>query len=193
MTSGAWRKDTPYGVYDSDRNEGWVSIGIDHTTAAFAVGTLRRWWFTMGRAAYPHATRLLITADGGGSNGYRTRAWKAELQQLADEIGLAISVCHDPPGASKWNPIEHRLFSFISITWRAQPLVSYAVILNLIGTTTTQTGLTVRCAVDDTCYPTGVTITDQEMAAIRLLPDPFHGEWNYTILPRTSPPDHSIP
>jgi Rhodopirellula transposase DDE domain len=177
---------TPYGVYDLAANAGWVSVGLDHDTAAFAVATIGRWWEQSGRARYPRATRLLITADGGGSNGARTRLWKRELQRLADATGLAITVCHFPPGTSKWNKIEHRLFSYITQNWRGHPLVSYAVILSLIASTTTSTGLTVQSYLDTASYPAGVTVSDAEMAALRIARDPFHGEWNYTILPRTA-------
>jgi len=178
-------KALPYGVYDVGANEGWVSVGIDHDTAAFAVATIRRWWITMGHARYPDAGHLLICADGGGSNGSRCRLWKRELQTLADELGLAISVCHLPPGTSKWNKIEHRLFSYISINWRGKPLTSYAIMVQLIQHTTTATGLRVQAAVDGRSYPTGVTVSDEELANSYLLRDTFHGEWNYTILPRT--------
>jgi transposase len=178
---------TPYGVYDLAANSGWVNVGVDHDTAAFAVESIRRWWQGMGRAAYPRAGRLLITADGGGSNGSRVRLWKAELQRLADETGLAITVCHLPPGTSKWNKIEHRLFSFISQNWRGKPLVSHEVIINLIAATTTRTGLSVQCQLDTNTYPLGVKVSDDTMAAINLQRDEFHGEWNYTIQP-TAPP-----
>ena len=161
-------------------------MGIDHDTAAFAVATIRHGWEQSGPARYPAATRLLITADGGGSNGVRTRLWTRDLQCLADETGLAITVCHFPPGTSKWNKIEHRLFSSITQTWRGQPLVSYAVILSLIAGTTTRTGLTVQSYLDTAAYPAGVTVSDAEMATLRLERAPFHGEWNYTILPRTA-------
>jgi Rhodopirellula transposase DDE domain len=177
---------TPYGVYDLAANAGWVSVGIDHDTAAFAVATIRRWWEQSGRTRYPAATRLLITADGGGSNGSRTRLWKREVQHLADDTGLAITVSHFPPGTSKWNKIEHRLFAYITQNWRGQPLVSYAVILSLIAGTTTSTGLTVQSDLDTATYPAGVKVSDAEMATLRLERDPFHGEWNYTILPRTT-------
>jgi len=177
---------TPYGVYDVAANAGWVSVGLDHDTAAFAVATIRRWWEQSGRTRYPGARRLLITADGGGSNGARTRLWKRELQQLADETGLAITVCHFPPGTSKWNKIEHRLFSYITQNWRGQPLVSYAVILSLIAGTTTTTGLTVQSYLDTDAYPAGVKVSDAAMATLCLERDPFHGEWNYTILPRAA-------
>jgi len=174
----------PYGVYDVTQNAGWVSVGVDHDTAAFAAQSIRRWWESMGTAAYPKAGRLLITADSGGSNGARVRLWKLELQRLADETGLEITVCHLPPGTSKWNKIEHRLFSFISHNWRGKPLVSHQVIVNLIAATTTKTGLRVRAELDPGKYPKGVKVSNQEVAAIRLERDDFHGEWNYTILPR---------
>jgi hypothetical protein len=174
---------TPYGVYDLGRNAGWVNVGIDHDTATFAVESIRRWWERAGQAHYPHTHRLLITADGGGSNGARLRLWKYELQQLAEETGLTITVCHYPPGTSKWNKIEHRLFSFISQNWRGRPLVSYAVILSLIAATTTATGLTVESALDTNFYPTGRTPTDAQMATVQLARHTFHGEWNYTISP----------
>jgi len=176
----------PYGVYDLAANAGWVNLGIDHDTAAFAVHSIRRWWRDMGRARYPDATRLLITADGGGSNGSRVRLWKRELQALANEIGIAITVHHLPPGTSKWNKIEHRLFSFISQNWRAKPLVSYRVIVDLIAATTTKTGLTVRCEIDENLYPKGVKVSDAEMAAINIARHEFHGDWNYTIAPNSS-------
>src|SRR5437660_2018193 len=175
---------TPYGVYDLRRNAGWVNVGIDHNTAAFAVESIRRWWNEMGRQQYPEAKRLLISADSGGSNGSRVRLWKWELQQLADETGLAITVCHLPPGTSKWNKIEHRLFAWISQNWRGKPLTSYAVILKLIAATTTEAGLTVQCQLDTNSYPAGRKVSDEEMATLSILPDPFHGEWNYTIRPR---------
>jgi transposase len=176
----------PYGVYDLGANTGWVSVGIDHDTAAFAVGSIRRWWQAMGRRAYPRAQRLLITADAGGSNGPRVRLWKVELQKLADHLRRPIAVCHFPPGTSKWNTIEHRLFSFISQNWRGQPLVSHAVIVNLIAATTTPTGLRVRARVDTNRYPSGLTVSRDALAAVRLRPDSFHGDWNYTILPTPS-------
>jgi len=177
---------SPYGVYDLAENAGWVNVGIDHDTAAFAVESIRRWWQQAGRERYLQTHRLLITADGGGSNGSRTRLWKRELQELADETGLAIAVCHFPPGTSKWNKIEHRLFAFISQNWRGHPLVSYAVILDLIAATTTTTGLTVTSSLDTNTYPAGIKVSDEEMAAIRLERDAFHGEWNYTILPHAA-------
>ncbi len=176
-------KVNPYGVYDVAKDAGWVSVGVDHDTAAFAVQSIRSWWKSMGLAGYPTARRLLITADGGGSNGSRVRLWKVELQKLANEIGLAISVCHLPPGTSKWNKIEHRLFSFISQNWRGRPLVSHEVIVNLIAATTTKTGLSVRCRLDTSTYPAGQKVSDEEMATIHIQRDAFHGEWNYTILP----------
>ncbi len=177
---------TPYGVYDLAANDGWVSVGIDHDTAAFAVATIRHWWEQVGRARYPQAQQLLITADGGGSNGSRTRLWKRELQAWADASGLAITVCHYPPGTSKWNKIEHRLFAFITQNWRGRPLVSYALILSLIASTTTTTGLTVQSYLDTDAYPAGVTVSDAEMAALHIARDPFHPDWNYTIRPRVA-------
>ena len=182
-------KVAPYGVYDVTYNLGWVNVGIDHDTAAFAVASIRRWWECMGQPRYDGAQRLLITADGGGSNGARVRLWKIELQKLADETGLAISVCHLPPGTSKWNKIEHRLFSFISQNWRGKPLISHAVIVNLIAATTTQTGLKVECVLDERAYPAGIVVTDAELAQVNLTRDDFHGEWNYTISPRSQSND----
>ena len=183
---------SPYGVYDLAANAGWVTVGIDHDTATFAVASIRRWWQGAGRARYPTARRLLITADGGGSNGSRVRLWKWELQQLADETGLCISVCHFPPGTSKWNAIEHRLFSFITQNWRGKPLVSYAVILSLIAATTTATGLTVESYLDTGAYPAGQTVADAEMNALWLERDAFHGEWNYTLVPRAFPDEDVV-
>jgi hypothetical protein len=177
---------TPYGVYDLAANDGWVSVGIDHDTAAFAVATIRRWWEQTGQARYPQAQRLLITADGGGSNGSRTRLWKRELQAWAVASGLAITVCHYPPGTSKWNKIEHRLFAFITQNWRGRPLVSYAVILSLIASTTTSTGLTVQSYLDTDAYPAGITVSDEEMDALHIERDSFHPDWNYTIHPRVA-------
>jgi len=174
----------PYGVYDLADNTGWVSVGVDHDTASFAVETIRRWWCAMGQEKYPRAERLLITADGGGSNGSRVRLWKLELQRLADETGLIIAVSHFPPGTSKWNKIEHRLFSFISKNWRGQPLTSLRVIVNLIAGTTTSKGLKVHAEIDGRNYPAGIKIPDSEMAEIKLRRDAFHGEWNYEIMPR---------
>ena len=178
-------KVAPYGVYDLGRNVGWVSVGVDHDTAAFAVESIRRWWRWMGRPSYPKARRLLITADSGGSNGARVRLWKWELQKLADETGLEISVCHLPPGTSKWNKIEHRLFSFISQNWRGKPLISHEVIINLIAATTTATGLAVKSKLDSNIYPAGLKVSDQQMAELQLRRDPFHGDWNYRLLPRS--------
>ena len=175
----------PYGVYDLAANTGWVSVGVDHDTAAFAVNSIRRWWQELGRVRYPDATRLLVTADGGGSNGSRVRLWKRELQTLANEIRLKIEVHHLPPGTSKWNKIEHRLFSFISQNWRAKPLVSYQTIVQLIAATTTDTGLIVRCELDTASYPSGVTVSDAEMDNINIARADFHGEWNYTIAPNS--------
>jgi hypothetical protein len=177
---------TPYGLYDLAANAGWVNLGIDHDTAAFAVESIRRWWSQAGRARYPEAQRLLITADGGGSNGSRVRLWNRELQRLADETGLTLSVCHFPPGTSKWNKIEHRLFAFISQNWRGKPLVSHAVILSLIAATTTSTGLTVESYLDTTSYPLGIKVSDEEMEKLQLQRDEFHGEWNYSILPHVA-------
>jgi len=180
-------KAIPYGVYDIAANRGWVSVGTDHDTPAFAVQSVRRWWEQMGQPAYPHATELLITADGGGSNGSRPRRWKTELQRLADDTGLRITVCHFPPGTSKWNKIEHRLFCHITQNWRGRPLVSHEVIVHLIGSTTTRAGLTVRADLDTGTYPTGLKVTDAELAAVRLEPAEFHGDWNYTIAPPPQP------
>ena len=175
---------SPYGVYDIAQNEGWVSVGVDHDTASFAVESIRRWWRSMGQALYPKATRLLMTADAGGSNGYRVRLWKLELQKLADETGLEMAVCHLHPGTSKWNKIEHRLFSAISQNWRGKPLVSHEVVVNLIGATTTRTGLRVRAELDTNHYPTGRSVPDHVLETIHIRIDPFHGEWNYTLVPR---------
>lgn len=177
-------KAIPYGVYDLTRNEGWVSVGIDHDTARFAVNAIRRWWQVMGRRAYPKATSLMITADAGGSNGPRVRLWKWELQQFANRTGLSLTVCHFPPGTSKWNQIEHRLFSFIATNWRGKPLRSLATIVSLIGATKTTAGLRVRSEIDHGKYPMAVAITDEQMAHLALKSHRFHGEWNYTILPR---------
>ncbi|MDX5933700.1 ISAzo13 family transposase [Acidithiobacillus thiooxidans] len=173
----------PYGVYDLAQNAGWVSVGTDHDTASFAVATIRRWWLGMGQPLYPDAKELMITADGGGSNGSRVRLWKLELQGLADELNLPIRVCHFPPGTSKWNKIEHRLFSYISMNWRGRPLVSHEVIVNLIAATTTSKGLKVYAAIDPTPYPKGIKVTDAEFATIQIDRDNFHGEWNYVISP----------
>ena len=173
----------PYGIYDLAQNTGWVSVGVDHDTATFAVESIRRWWQSMGKAVYPTAKRLLITADGGGSNGTRVRLWKMELQKFADEIGLPIGVCHFPPGTSKWNKIEHRLFSFITQNWRGKPLVSFEVIVSLIAATTTANGLKVHSELDTNTYPSGVKVSDKDFAQVQLRRDKFHGEWNYEIRP----------
>jgi hypothetical protein len=175
---------SPYGVYDLAANEAWVSVGTDHDTGAFAVEAIRRWWQSMGQPLYPEAKRLLVTADAGGSNGYRVRLWKAELQKLADATGLEIAVCHFPPGTSKWNKIEHRLFSAITMNWRGKPLVSHEVIVKLIAATTTRTGPRVRSALDANAYPKGVSVSDADMATLYLRRDAFHGDWNYSLIPR---------
>jgi hypothetical protein len=175
----------PYGIYDIGRNTGFVNVGTDHDTGAFAVASIRGWWRAEGRALYPQATRLVITADGGGSNGYRLRLWKVALQRLADDTGLSVSVNHFPPGTSKWNKVEHRLFSFISSNWRGEPLRDYETIVNLIARTTTVAGLKVTCRLDRRKYATGRRISNDEMTRIRLVPASFHGEWNYTIHPTT--------
>jgi hypothetical protein len=174
----------PYGIYDLGRNTGFVNVGTDHDTATFAVASIRGWWHYEGRGLYPKATQLFITADGGGSNGYRLRLWKLELQRLADQTELEIIVCHFPPGTSKWNKVEHRLFSFITSNWRGEPLRDYETIVRLIASTSTAKGLTVTCRLDHRKYPTGRKISDEEMAAINITPASFHGEWNYTIHPR---------
>jgi hypothetical protein len=178
-------KAIPYGVYDLTSNQGWVSVGIDHDTAHFAVEAIRRWWQKMGSKRYHNARRLLITADGGGSNGSRCRLWKVALQDLATQLGLAIHVCHFPPGTSKWNKIEHRMFSHITQNWRGQPLVSHEVIINLIASTATKAGLKIRAALDRGSYPTGVAIAEDQLAAVNLKRADFHGDWNYAILPTT--------
>ena len=178
----------PYGVYDITDNAGWVSVGTDHDTASFAVHAIRRWWKTMGKKRHAKATRLMISADGGGSNGYRVRLWKIELQKLADELELPVTVCHLPPGTSKWNKIEHRLFSFITINWRGKPLRSYRTIVQLIAATTTDAGLKVRAELDENKYPKGVKVSDAQLAAVNLSPHAFHGDWNYTISPNPKPP-----
>ena len=179
---------TPYGVYDVAENMGWVNVGVDHDTAAFAVESIRRWWQGMGQARYPGARQLLVNADGGGSNGSRVRLWKRELQRFADETGLAITVGHLPPGTSKWNKIEHRLFSFITQNWRGKPLISHEVIVSLIGGTRTTKGLRVECHLDTNLYPAGIKVTDGELAEVNLQRHEFHGDWNYTILPTHSSP-----
>lgn len=178
-------KGIPYGVYDTAKDEAWVSVGIDHDTASFAVESIRRWWYYMGQDSYPDATRLMITADSGGSNGSRVRLWKLELQNLADELGMDLTVCHLPPGTSKWNKIEHRLFSFIAQNWRGKPLISHEVIVNLIANTTTKTGLRVRCQLDQNLYPKGTKVSEAEFKAIAISRNDFHSEWNYTVRPRS--------
>ena len=176
-------KAIPYGVYDVSQDLGWVNVGRDHDTASFAVESIRRWWVRMGSPRYPHADKLLICADGGGSNGYRTRLWKWELQRFADETGLEATVCHFPPGTSKWNKIEHRLFNHIAMNWRGRPLTSHRVVVDLIGATTSESGLRVEAELDDRKYPTQVAVSDEQMGQIELRPHRFHGEWNYTIRP----------
>ena len=176
-------KAAPYGVYDLQKNEAWVSVGISHDTAEFAVETIRKWWREMGLYRYPGATSLVITADGGGSNGYRLRLWKVELQAFVDELGFPITVCHLPPGTSKWNKIEHRLFSFITQNWRGKPLVTHQVIVNLIAATTTKAGLSVRSRLDERTYPKGRRVSNSQLERVNLKPHAFHGEWNYTIHP----------
>ena len=180
-------KAIPYGIYDVSANTGWVSVGVDHDTSAFAVATLRRWWETIGNERYPGADRLLVCADGGGSNGYRIRAWKIELAKLAAETGLAITVCHLPPGTSKWNQIEHRLFSQITLNWRGRPLITHQVIVELISATTTSTGLSVHCVLDTEHYPTGIKYASADVEALPITRHDFHGEWNYTIHPHDTP------
>jgi hypothetical protein len=177
-------KAIPYGVYDLLNNQGWVSVGIDHDTAEFAVHSIRQWWARMGRRRFPRARTLLITADAGGSNGPRSRLWKRSLQTLADDLGLTLSVCHFPPGTSKWNKIEHRLFSFITQNWRGKPLISHQAIVNLIAATTTRTGLIVKAALDTNQYDTAIQVSDEDVARLHLTPHAFHGDWNYTISPR---------
>lgn len=173
----------PYGVYDQTYNEGWVSVGIDHNTAEFAVESISRWWLNMGSSVYFRAKELLITADGGGSNGSRSRLWKVSLQRLADKLGLTITVCHFPPGTSKWNKIEHRMFCHITENWRGKPLISRMVVVNLIGSTKTKSGLAIKAGLDSNKYPTGIKVTDEEFEAVNLKNDKFHGEWNYSISP----------
>ena len=177
-------KVAPYGVYDVTANTGWVSVGIDHDTAEFAVESIRRWWREMGAEVYPHTHRLLITADCGGSNGNRVRLWRRELQKLADELRLTLQVCHCPPGTSKWNKIEHRLFCHITANWRGRPLISRQVVVNLIGSTTTQTGLRIKAALDENTYALGIKVSDEELATIAIERDDFHGDWNYRLRPR---------
>jgi hypothetical protein len=185
-------KAIPYGVYDLSANAGWVSVGTDHDTPEFAVESIYCWWRQMGRRTYPEARELLITADGGGSNGSRTRLWKVALQRMADTTGLKISVCHLPPGTSKWNKIEHRLFSHIAMNWRGTPLVDLATIVSLIGSTHSRSGLRVRSELDRGDYPKGITVTDAQLATVCLERHRFHGDWNYTIHPATRPPDKSV-
>jgi hypothetical protein len=172
-------------VYDVGANQGWVSVGITHDTAEFAVESIRRWWREMGQPLYPRARRLLITADGGGSNGYRVRLWRVQLQKLADEMQMTIQVCHFPPGTSKWNKIEHRMFCHITQNWRGRPLVSREVVVNLIGNTTTAEGLRIQAQIDDNTYAAGIKVSDQELAALAIERDEFHGEWNYRLKPRS--------
>jgi len=179
-------KAIPYGIYDMGRNQGWVSVGIDHDTAQFAVQSIWSWWKQMGQQCYPDGKELLITADAGGSNGYRTRLWKRELQRLADETGLTITICHLPPGTSKWNKIEHRMFCHITQNWRGRPLVSLDTIVNLIADTRTKKGLTIHSALDTNSYEKGIKVSDEEMAQLRISRDEFHGEWNYRIHPRVT-------
>jgi hypothetical protein len=186
---GEQGKAIPYGVYDVGANTGWVSVGVDHETAAFAVNTLRSWWNTVGVLAYPHAARLFITADSGGSNGNRRRTWKTELAALAAETGLDISVCHLPPGTSKWNKIEHRLFSQITRNWQGRPLTSHETILSLIGATTTTTGLSVIAELDEGSYPIGIKISDRQMKDLPISRDDWHGDWNYTLHPTRDTPE----
>ena len=177
-------KVIPYGVYDILNNQGWVSVGIDHDTAQFAAQSIRRWWQRMGSRRFPRATQLLITADGGGSNGWRSRLWKVALQQLADDLDLKLRVSHFPPGTSKWNKIEHRLFSFITQNWRGRPLVSRQAVVNLIASTTTRKGLIVKAELDKKRYDTKIKVTDAELERLKLTPAKFHGEWNYSVSPR---------
>ena len=179
-------KVAPYGVYDLTRNNGWVSVGVDHDTAAFAVAAIRQWWRKMGRRAYSKASHLLITADSGGSNGARNRLWKVELQKMSNQTGLTITVCHFPPGTSKWNKIEHRMFSFITKNWRGKPLIDRATIVNLIGSTKTKEGLRIRCELDTNHYPKGIKVSDAQMEKVKLKKHEFHGDWNYTIYPGKS-------
>jgi len=181
-------KVIPYGVYDLAKNEGWVTVGTDHDTSDFAIDTILSWWKRMGRYSYPQATELLILADSGGSNGSRSRLWKVGVQRLANETGLRVTVCHFPPGTSKWNKIEHRLFSFITQNWRGRPLVSHEVIVNLIGSTTTSSGLSVKAKLSTKKYETGIKISDEEFGRIKIKPKRFHGDWNYTILSNKNQP-----
>ena len=176
-------KVSPYGIYDLDKNKGWVSVGISSDTATFAVNSIRSWWNQMGKEVYPHAKEIYINADGGGSNGYRVRLWKTELQELATELNITIHVSHFPPGTSKWNKIEHRMFSFISKNWRGRPLIDRATVVNLIGNTTTTTGLTIKAVLDEAVYEKGIKVSDEELGAVKLERDDFHQEWNYMIAP----------
>jgi hypothetical protein len=176
-------KAIPYGVYDVARNEGWVNVGVDHDTSEFAVESIRRWWQRMGRFAYPHATEILITADGGGSNGYRTRLWKLQLQHLADQFGLKITVAHYPPGTSKWNKIEHRMFCHITQNWRGRPLETLETVVGLISNTTTNAGLRIKAALDRNLYENSIKVSNEELAAVHIRPHHFHGNWNYVIRP----------
>lgn len=180
-------KVAPYGIYDVAANRGWVSVGINHDTAEFAVESIRRWWREMGSPMYPNARRLLITADCGGSNGYRVRLWRLQLQKLADELKIVIQVCHLPPGTSKWNKIEHRMFCHITNNWRGRPLLSREVVVNLIGSTTTEAGLCIQSQLDENIYESGIKVSDQELEALIIERDQFHGEWNYRLIPRKSP------
>ena len=184
---GEQGKAAPYGVYDLSQNEGWVSVGLSHDTGEFAVASIRAWWQEMGKSTYPDASSLLITADGGGSNGYRLRLWKVELQKLANELGFPISVSHLPPGTSKWNKIEHRMFCHITNNWRGRPLISREVVVNLIGGTTTKSGLRIQSRLDENVYQAGIKVSDQELAELAIECDPFHGEWNYRLMPREHP------
>ena len=180
-------KAVPYGVYDVTDNAGWINLGMSHDTATFAVESIRRWWYELGAARYPAAGRLLINADCGGSNGVRLRLWKRELQALANELGITICVSHLPPGTSKWNKIEHRMFAFITQNWRGKPLVSYQVIVQLIANTSTKTGLTIACRIDANAYEKGIKVSDEEMDALNIQPADFRGDWNYRFAPK--PPD----
>jgi DDE family transposase len=188
FTDPALRKAIPYGIYDLAHDEGWVSLGVDHDTAQFAVASIQSWWEHLGRQRFPSAMTLTITADSGGSNGNRTRLWKTQLQRLADATGLTVRVCHLPPATSKWNKIEHRLFSFITMNWRGKPLETRQIIIDLIASTTTRTGLTVYARLDEGSYPDKTKVTDAELAVVRLEGDPFHSEWNYTITPHPNQP-----
>lgn len=188
--SDAQGKAIPYGVYDITKNKGWVSVGIDHDTAEFAANTMKTWWTKMGKSCYPNAQKLLITADGGGSNSSRSRLWKKELQKLSNETGLQLEVCHFPPATSKWNKIEHRLFSYIAQNWRGKPLLSYEIIVNLIGSTTTTKGLKVICELNKNKYKTGIKVTDKEMKSFNLKRNDFHGEWNYIVSPNNTTNNH---